>query len=432
MNLFTKAFNKLFTKSNSANPSASLAVLQEFSQLLRISGNYQALAQTGYIENCVANTCIRRTCEAMNTIPLTYKVNGQEVESGKGDRLIRALIDVIENPSMDLNRKLWLETVQSQLFIDGNSYIFPREGSTSLVPVTELMPLRSDRMTIKEDTESRVFSYTYQAGACRYVFERDRWQDKTGEWKPNENGLQGRFNTVVLRTYNPSSDLKGLSRLGSCALSVQGHNNSLSWNNSVMENAGKSSGILSFGDNEAGSLDPEQIKVISDKLKLQTTGKNRGSILVSNSPAKFEKFNMTSQEMDFIEGTVQRSIEICNALDYPPYLLGLNGATFNNQAEAKLSLYENSAIPKVEAIYESISQFFSLKYKIDFQVCPDVSRVEAMAPRYAEKNDNIIKQYTSNVIRLNEAREKLGYEEDSANGDLFFSDFVRSNDNSPA
>ena len=176
----------------------------------------------------------------------------------------------------------------------------------------------------------------------------------------------------------------------------------------------------------------DAIKLISDKIKNQTTGKNRGSFLVSNSPAKFDKFNMTSQEMDFIEGTVQRSIEICNALDYPPYLLGLNGATFNNQAEAKLSLYENSAILKVDALYKSIAQFFSLKYNIKFEICPDVSRVEAMAPRYAQKNENILKQYSNNVIRLNEAREKLGYEDDNVNGDLFYSDFVRTNQNPPA
>jgi HK97 family phage portal protein len=232
---------------------------------------------------------------------------------------------------------------------------------------------------------------------------------------------------VVLKDYNPQSEINGLGRLGSCSLSLQAHNNSLTWNVSVMKNAGKSSGILTFGSNESGPLDDEQIKSIKEKIENQTTGGNRGSIIVANSPGNFEKFSMNSQEMDFIEGTVQRAIEICNALDYPPYLLGLNGATFNNQDAAKLALYENSAIPKTKRIYSSLSKFISRKYDIDFKIECDITKVEAMAPRFAQKNDNILKQYTSNAITLNECREKLGYDEDAVNGDLYHGDIARNN-----
>jgi HK97 family phage portal protein len=430
MNLIQKAYNKLFSKkSYSDNPSASLAVLQEFTNLLKLTNNYGDLAKTGYIENVIANTCIRRTCEAMNEIPLKFFEADKELESGQGSTVAKSAISAINNPSMDMDKDLWLESIQSQIFITGESYIYPTDGKTSVLPIVDMANLRPDRVTKRATQNNRVFSYRYQNGDSSLVFERTRWQDNNGEWTDNEKGLQGRFNVIHLRTYNPQSDYDGLSRLGSCALAIEGHNNALGWNNSIMQNAGKSSGMLSFGHNEAGSLDPEAIKSIADKIKNQTTGKNRGSILVSNAPAKFEKFNMTSQEMDFIEGIVQRAIDICNALDYPPYLLGLNGATFNNQAEAKLSLYENSAIPKTKRIYNSIATFISLKYGIDFRIECDISKVEAMAPRYAEKNDNVLKQYTSNAITLNEAREKLGYEEDPAQGSLYYGDFNRGNSN---
>ena len=138
---------------------------------------------------------------------------------------------------------------------------------------------------------------------------------------------------------------------------------------------------------------------------------------------KYENLSMNAQEMDFITGIVQRATDICNALDYPPYLLGFVGSTFNNQAEAKLSLYENSAIPKTQHFYSNIAKFLSRKYDVNFKIKTDVTTLDAMAPRFAEKNTSIIMQYEKNVIDQNEAREMLGHEPKAGGNDLFFGDF---------
>lgn len=431
MNLMQKAYNKLFKKSYSPNPSGSIATLEEFTNLLQLTGDYAILAKTGYIENVIANTCIKRTCEAMNSIPLTFKINGEVIEGIPKDKLLKSIIHAINDPSDCYDSELFLESIQSQLFIKGEAYIYlPEDALGNIAGMQYLRPDKVNKITSDRDT---VHEYQYNNGSEQITFNREFTKysgSREAGRVENPDTLNGRFNMVIFRTYNPSSEVEGLSRLGSCALSIEGHNNALTWNNSVMKNAGKSSGMLSFGHNESGSLDAEAIKSIADKLKYQTTGKNRGSILVANAPAKFEKFNMTSQEMDFIEGIIQRAIEICNALDYPPYLLGLNGATFNNQDAAKLALYENSAIPKTKRIYKNIAKFISRKYDINFEIAVDLADVEAMAPRYEMRNDATLKQYTANVITLDEAREKIGYEEaPEGQGSLFYGDFNRSNTN---
>ena len=55
-----------------------------------------------------------------------------------------------------------------------------------------------------------------------------------------------------------------------------------------------------------------------------------------------------------------------------------------------------------------------------------------MAPRFAEKNDNILKQWEKNVIDQNETREMLGHEPLSGGDALFFGDFGgNQNNNTP-
>lgn len=405
------------------NPSNSLVTLQEFSTLVTLAGGFQQLAQKGYIENCIVNTCIRRTADAMNSIPLKFFRDGKEVDKTNTDKLTRAIIQTILDPSPDMNKNLFLQTVQSEIYIKGESYVFIPENAANRPD--RLDALRPDRMTKEQSNDQRVHAYHYNRGDQSWLFTRDSYKIDN-ETFDNPDTLQGRFNMVIFRNYNPISDVDGLSSITSCAFSVQGHNDALTWNNAVLQNSGKVSGLLSFGES-SGGLSPDEIEIIYKKLQEKLTGKNRGGILVSNQSGKFEKFSMTTLEMDFINGIVQRSIDICNTLDYPPYLLGFTGATFNNQGEAKLSLFENSAIPKTENIYNSIATFLSRKYDINFEIKLDIIKVDAMAPRFQQKNDNIIKQFEKNLINQDEARAQLGYEDaPDGTGELFFSEISKT------
>ncbi|HHZ96996.1 MAG TPA: phage portal protein [Flavobacteriales bacterium] len=426
MNFLRKAAG-WFTKSYTLNSltSVDLATLQDFSNILSFTKNYSSLAKVGYVENVIANTCIRRTAEAMNSIPCKFMVNGKEVDKKDSDKLIKSIVNAFIDPSPDYNKNFFVESLQSQKYIAGESYIYIPEDAIG--NVSGFKYLRPDKVSKTQSTDERVHSYLYTSGDERLLFTRDSTEIH-GENIENPKTMQGRFNMVVCRNFNPHSEIDGLSSLTPASLSIDGHNHALKWNNTVMKNSGKISGILTFGkENGAGGIPQEAVEKLREKISEQTTGSKNGSIMVANNPGKFEKFSMTPQEMDFINGIVQRAIDICNALDYPPYLLGFTGATFNNQAEAKLSLYENSAIPKAEALYGSIATFLNRKYDIDFSVELDLIKVPAMAPRFKEMNESIIMQFEKNIITQNEVREKLNMEPaKSGTGDLFFGDFSRN------
>lgn len=419
-------FKNFFSKSTFAPTSANITTLEEFSKILRIANDYGSLAQSGYIENTIVNTCIKRTAEAMNSIPLKYFLDDKEVDLSISNPLIKSFIQAIEDPSTDYDQELLLESVYSGLTIDGEGYIFPREDVAGRVSGLEY--LRPDKISKTTSSDSRVHQYEYNSGDKRLVFGRT-FSRIEGERVENVPSLIGRFNLVLYKTYNPLSDTEGLSRLAAAGLSIDGHNGALEWNNSILKNAGKPSGMLSQEKTDGQALNPEQIDDLIKRLNVQTTGKNRGKIMVFNSPMKFEKFSMNAQEMDFITGIVQRATDICNALDYPPFLLGFVGSTFNNQAEAKLSLYENSAIPKTQHFYGNIAKFLSRKYDVNFKIKTDVTTLDAMAPRFAEKNASIILQFEKNVIDQAEVREMLGHESKPGGDGLFFGDFGNSQNN---
>ncbi len=418
-----------FSKSTVSPTSATITSLEEFSKILRLATDYGSLAQEGYIENVIVNTCIHRTAEAMNSIPLKYFVDDKEVDLKTSNPLIKSFIQAIEDPSVDYDQQLLLESVYSGLAIKGEGYIFPTEDAAGRV--AGLKYLRPDKVSKTRSSSETVHQYEYNSGDDRLLFGRT-FSVIDGQRVENVPSLIGRFNFILFKTYNPFSEVDGLSRLSAAGLSIDGHNGALEWNNSILKNAGKPSGMLSNMATDGVQLDPEQLKNLIERVNVQTTGKNRGKILVINNPMKFESFSMNAQEMDFITGIVQRATDICNALDYPPFLLGFVGSTFNNQAEAKLSLFENSAIPKTQHFYANIAKFLSRKYDVNFKIKTDVSTLDAMAPRFAEKNASIITQFEKNVIDQNEAREMLGHEPKAAGNDLFFGDFGgNQNNNTP-
>jgi HK97 family phage portal protein len=423
-----KAIKNLFTKNNvtTSGSLTQLASMEEFSQILRLAGGYQNLAKEGYVENCIVNTCIRRTAEAINSIPCKFMIDGEEVDPKTSDKLIKSIVMAFKDPNPDYDKELFFESVQSQIYINGETYVFIPEDA--LGNVSGFSYLRPDKVSKTQSSDDRIHSYLYTSGDKNMNFTRTT-TTVDGLTEENGDNLLGRFNLVIYKTYNPVSEVTALSRLTSCALSIDGHNSALKHNNAVMQNAGKISGIVSFDnkDSGGGALPQEALSALAEKIKQQTTGSNKGQIVISNSPAKFEKFALTPQEMDFINGIVQRATDICNALDYPPYLLGFTGATFSNQAEAKLSLYENSAIPKANSLYSSIATFLNRKYDIDFSVELDLIKVPAMAPRFKEVNDSIIQQYEKNIINHNEVREELHHEKvTDGTGDLYFADFSKN------
>lgn len=145
-----------------------------------------------------------------------------------------------------------------------------------------------------------------------------------------------------------------------------------------------------------GIMAGQRKAIITDaKLKLQTVG-----------------FNV--QELQLLEGEIQDAKMICDQLNYPPYLMGLVDAKFDNQDIAERNLYTNAIIPDCESDDEQISSMlgleaFGLKITTDFKHLPALQENEEKKGRGALlMNQALVIEFYNNQITWNEWRVERG------------------------
>lgn len=162
-----------------------------------------------------------------------------------------------------------------------------------------------------------------------------------------------------------------------------------------------------------GIMDGQRKAIITDaKLKLQTVG-----------------FDVA--QLKLLEGEIQDAKQICDGLNYPPYLLGLVDAKFDNQAIAERSFYTNSIIPDCQSEDEQWGELLGLE-SLGLRIQTDFSHLPPLQENISEQgkgrmymNQGILIEWLQDGITWNRWRELLG--EDMVPGmDVYYSDLVKS------
>ncbi len=407
-NPITKVLQKFgYKKSLGFNrPATSISVgdiisLDPYSNDLSSAINYSQLASSGYIKNYISNKCIRATMQALGDLDFDILINGESIED-KTDRISTAFKNLVRDPNEDYNWCDFIGAVYNARTIDGSGYVYPHFYNDGRPMKVEYF--RPDRVTKITSQDDRLHSYQYNRGSRRDVFYRDE---------------DGRFDLIEWKLFNPTDDINGLSGVRTAGLPIDGHTGGLKWNKQLVENGGKFSGIASMQDSESSQhFDAEQIAALEKKFN-EKSNSGIGSWLIANTPIKIESMGLTATEMDWLNGIRAYAIGIATSLDYPPYLLGLESTTYNNQAEAKLDFYESSVLPKANDIYGRLSSFYSRKLGMDIEFKVKLDDVIALMPRLLERSTVAGQQFKDGLISQNEAREIIGFEATDFGDDLF-------------
>lgn len=161
-----------------------------------------------------------------------------------------------------------------------------------------------------------------------------------------------------------------------------------------------------------GVLKEQQKAIITDaKLKLQTVG-----------------FDVA--QLQLLEGEIQDAKMIADGLSYPPYLLGLVDAKFDNQQIAERNLYDNAIIPDCESEMEQWTQLFGLD-ETNIKLCCDFSHLSVFQQDKEKTARAQLSTVTwcniawrSDIITWNEYRKELG-KEPVADMDKYLSDLMK-------
>jgi len=408
-NIFSSSKNKKsITNGNGMN---DLVFLDQFTENIIYSNNYRTLAKKGYAQNVIAYHCINRIATSAQNIPVELYIDGKLQEIGMGDRLTKSLLFNMTQPNADQSGKQLLHEVISHRLIQGEFYVHTDTTSSGVIMDTE--GYRPDRIQKNTSGSDKIISMQYNNGSIQKTFER------------NEDGY---FDLLFFKTFNPLSDIDGLSPISAGGMSLEQYNNANEWNKGMFDNGSKLSGILTLdsdGD-DFEAMTPEEVKALADDINKKFRS-HQGGIAVMNAKGRLDTISLSPQDMDFIEGQKSKAIEICNALNYPPYLLGIAGATFNNQKEAKESLYEEAVLPIINEYYEMLSSYHTRLFDKQIQYKVNLNEISALAEKRERTLESARKHYQSKIMTLAEARSASGLEVIEFGGDIFFGDMDKPN-----
>lgn len=195
-----------------------------------------------------------------------------------------------------------------------------------------------------------------------------------------------------------------------------------------------------LSNDSADSPDAGMFPIDSDAKKdLQTDflqygiTKGQKKAIITDAKLKLQTVGFDVGQLKLLEGEIQDAKFIADQLNYPPYLLGLVDAKFDNQQIAERNMYTNSIIPDAESDDEQWGDFFKLEdfglsIKTDYSHLPALQEDDAKASTSRLMLTQALKiEYEAGLITKNQWLQALGLEPIGPEGDLLSSDVKNTN-----
>jgi len=354
--------------------------------------NFPIVASQAFEQNSVTYKCVMMIANGVAGLKycLYNKKTWKEYDT-------HPLLDLLKHPNPLESRHSFLVHVVADILLDGNAFIEMVKTSPTAAP-GRLWTQRPDMVQIQVGQARLPRSYTYTAGGVQVG------QAKVYPVDP----VSGACDVLHLTSYAPlreNSDGRGLSPVRAAWLSVLTHNESARWNLSLIKNGAKPTGVLTSEE----SLTIDQVTDLRATLEQNQQGtRNAGKPMLLGGGLDWQSISLSPTELGYLEGKNSVARDIATVLGVPPNLLNLPGDnTYNNVAEAKLALYEETIIPRAKQIVEDFNRWLLPLFGPDLCLEIDEDEIPALAPKRAEKWNSVM---ASTIHTINERRELLGFE----------------------
>lgn len=352
---------------------------------------YHRFSDEGYIRNVIAHRAVAMVAGGAAGVPWKlYRVNN----SVKTEIKEHKLLNLLNRPNPAMGGAEFFETVYSHKLISGNAYIQAAKN-TQGIPV-ELYALRPDRVSVIAGKGSIPQGYQYKVGDVVRTFKVER--------------ISGQSDILHIKQFHPLNDWYGLSAFEAAAYSIDQHNQAGAWNQSLLQNGARPSGALVVKSSENGgyeNLNEEQyIRVKAQIEELYSGAANAGRPLLLEGGLQWQEMSISPKDMDFINTKNSSARDIALAFGVPPQLLGINGdATYNNMAEARLALWEQTILPMLDNMAGSLNNWLATYFAEDLRLLPDIDSISALTPRREAAWSRI---QNADFLNESEKREMLG------------------------
>jgi len=355
---------------------------------------YVKLSQEGYAKCVTAYRCIDLIAKNAANMPLILfrrtAGDDQEIEN-------HPILDLLRKPNPSQSGFEFFVDVSAYLNIAGNSYLEQVAGSISKEP-KELYALRPDRMAVVAGSFGLPEAFIYGTGG------------KSKKWEVDP--VTGNSDILHIKYFNPINDWYGLAPMEVAARSVDQRNAAEDHNLALLQNGARPSGLLAYEGKEGADMGEDQRVSIESQIRTKFSGpRNAGRVLLSGGGSgKFTwtEMGMSPKDMDWLNSKTSNSSDICNAYGVPQQLVGIQSAqTFSNMREARLWLYEETALPHMRQILDGLNMWLVPFWGDDLYLDIDEDEISALGPRRDRVWDKVNK---ADFLTYNEKREAVGYD----------------------
>jgi HK97 family phage portal protein len=285
----------------------------------------------------------------------SYQAQFEEVyrRNPVGQRAVRLVSGMLNSLTIDGDERALalirsgglLETVTANLLLHGNAYV--QLIADAADEPAELCVLRPERVSVLCDDRGWTTGFLYQAGGQ---------QTRIGR----VDGL-GRVQLAHIKALHPRDDHYGMGCLDAAIAAASVHNEAATWNKSLLDNAARPSGALSYEPTDGAVLSAEQFQRLKDELAREFSGSgNAGRPMLLEGGLKWQALSLTPADMDFVSLKEGAARDIALAFGVPPVLVGLPGdATYANAREAGRALYRQTILPLAGKILDALGAMLS-------------------------------------------------------------------------
>ena len=355
--------------------------------------NYAKLAQIGYKKNVYVYRCVNLIANTFSGITFNlYHKDGSdkdtEIESHPS-------LDLMKRPNEFQGETDFKKNLMAYLQISGNTYVESVSPSKSSPP-RELFSIRPDLMKIVPGNRMNpILGYEYTLNGLKHLF-------------PFEDIFHGKL-------FNPLEDPiigYGQSPLEPALKSVTLVNESMDWNNSLLQNGACPSAILKM----AGSLTDDQRELLKEEIEREWQGpENRGKVFLAEEGMEWEQVSLSPKELQILELLTLGAKQICITYGIDSSLIsdGTN-KTYSNFKESRSALYEDVLLPLADWFADDFLNAWLLpKFpgteNMYFSYSTD--NIEALNEDRKYVYERNISAFDKGLISINEAREALGFSE---------------------
>ena len=310
--------------------------------------------------NPVVAACSQIRANLLSKAEFYQEINGERVTDTDW-------IKLLNNPNPLQSKQDWL--IQYEWYRLAYGWVYQRPyGAVGVQVPTSVFNLNSRYTTFPNKMESPIiFTKDDERAFFEQTFSYDMPEQETK--KIAFEDVMMYFDIANGLCDDKTSAVTSPSRLASVIKSVSNIDLGLDAENKIIQTNGRE---LFSQDNKGGNLGMQQVMDSGDRDDIQNKLINKHNVshgsrsVVTNKPVDWTNISMKLNDLGFVESGSNNANYICGMYEVPNeiYKAFSKGATFENQKEALIGMYEKTIQPVADDIANTWTSYFELEHPI--------------------------------------------------------------------